>query len=56
MERKRTDTIPRYDLESLKQGIRQRERNISAFREAIVKEEAYKTQLLQLIRDLEKEK
>ena len=52
MERKRTDTIPRYDLESLKQGVRQRERNIAAFREAIEKEETYKTQLLQLIKEL----
>lgn len=56
MERKRIDTIPHYDLESLKQGVRQRERNIIAFREAIEKEEAYKAQLLQLIEELEQEK
>jgi len=53
MERKRTDTVPHYDLESLKQGVRQRERNIVAFKEAIGKEEAYKTQLLQLIKEIE---
>ena len=52
MERKRTDTIPRYDLESLNQGVRQRERNITAFQEAIEKEEAYKAQLLHLIKEL----
>lgn len=53
MGRKRTDTVPHYDLEALKQGVRQRDKNIVAFREAIGKEEAYKAQLLQLIKELE---
>ena len=53
MERKRTDTVPHYDLGTLRQGVRQREKNITAFREAIEKEETYKTQLLLLIKELE---
>lgn len=53
-ERRRSDTVHDYDLESLRAGVLQRDKNIALFREAIEKELAYKVQLLQLIKELEK--
>ena len=55
MERKRTDTTPHYDLDSLKQNMARCNQNIKLWQEAIEKEYLNKVELLKLIKDIEKE-
>ena len=52
MERKRSDTIPKYDLEALKANVDRCNQNIVLFQEAIEKERKNKAYLLHLIREL----
>lgn len=50
---KRTDTIPHYDLEALKQNVVKCDKNIILFQEAIQKEYQSKAELLKLITEVE---
>lgn len=50
---KRTDTIPHYDLEALRQNVVKCDKNIALFQEAIEKEYQSKADLLELIKDIE---
>ena len=53
MERKRTDTTPRYDLDALKRNVVRCDQNIVLWQEAIQKEYLSKAELLKLIREIE---
>ena len=56
VERKRTDTIPHYDLEALKQNVEKCNKNIVLFQDAIEKEYKNKVELLALIKETEETK
>jgi len=56
VERKRTDTIPHYDLEALKQNVVKCDKNITLFQEAIEKEYLAKANLLKLIKEIREAK
>ena len=56
MERKRTDTVPHYDLDALKQNVEKCNKNIVLFQEAIEKEYLAKANLLKLIKEIEEAK
>ena len=53
MDRKRTDTVPHYDLEALRQNIQRCDQNITLWQEAIQKEYQNKAELLKLIKETE---
>ena len=53
--RKRPDTIPHYDLETLKQNVEKCDKNVILFQEAIQKEYGAKAKLLALIKEIEGE-
>lgn len=53
---KRTDTIPHYDLEALRQNVIKCDKNITLFHEAIQKELENRYKLLQLIKGIEEAK